>query len=98
MHVVNTFRTLNGPPKFCMELEADWLIVLDEAHTKSPGRFLLFKGGEEKKLELKRPQTPHSFRSPGTWLSHVGNMPITQNGQKSGNLDTLNPCLTPSSS
>ena len=26
-----------GPPKFCSELEADWLIILDEARTKSLG-------------------------------------------------------------
>ena len=36
MHVVNTFRTCNGPPKFRIELEADWLIILDEVHMKSP--------------------------------------------------------------
>ena len=44
MHVVNTFRTSNGPPKFCIELEADWLIVLDEARTKSPGMELKASG------------------------------------------------------
>ena len=38
MHVINTFRTWNGPPKFCIELEADWLIILDEVREKSPGR------------------------------------------------------------
>ena len=30
MHVVNTFRTSKGPPKFCIDLEADWLLILDE--------------------------------------------------------------------
>ena len=37
MRVVNTFRTWNGPPKFYIELEADWLIILDDARGKSPG-------------------------------------------------------------
>ena len=37
MHAVNTFQTWNGPPKFCIELEADWLIILDEVREKSPG-------------------------------------------------------------
>ena len=26
-----------GPPNFCIELEADWLIILDEVRRKSPG-------------------------------------------------------------
>ena len=43
MHSVNTFRSSNGPPKFCIELEADWLIVLDEARTKSPGTYSCYK-------------------------------------------------------
>ena len=37
MRVVNTFRTWNGPPKFYIELEADWFIILDEIRGKSPG-------------------------------------------------------------
>ena len=37
MHVVNTFRMWNGPPKFCINLEVDWLIILDEVRGKSPG-------------------------------------------------------------
>ena len=36
MQVVNTFRRWNGPPKFCIELEADWLTILDEVRGKSP--------------------------------------------------------------
>ena len=40
MHVANTFRTWNGPPKFCIKLEAGWLIILDEAPGKSPGYVL----------------------------------------------------------
>ena len=35
--VVNTFRMWNGPPKFCIELETDWLLILDDARRKSPG-------------------------------------------------------------
>ena len=31
MHVVDKFRTLNGPLKFCVDLEADWLIILKVA-------------------------------------------------------------------
>ena len=34
--IVNTFRTWNGPPKFCIDLKADWLIILDEVGGKSP--------------------------------------------------------------
>ena len=34
---VDVFRTSNGPQKFCIELEADWLIILDETCRKSPG-------------------------------------------------------------
>ena len=30
-------RTWNGPPKFSIDLEADWLIILDEVLSKSPG-------------------------------------------------------------
>ena len=37
MHVVNTFRTSKGPPKFCIDLEADWLLILDDVGGKSPG-------------------------------------------------------------
>ena len=37
-HVTNTFRTWKRPPKYCIELEADWLIILDEVRKKSPGR------------------------------------------------------------
>ena len=37
MHVVDKFRTWNGPPKFCIDLEDDWLIILDEVRGKSPG-------------------------------------------------------------
>ena len=37
IRVVNTFRTWNGPPKFCIDLEADWLIILDEIRWKSSG-------------------------------------------------------------
>ena len=37
MYVVNTFRTSKGPPKFCIDLEADWLLILDEVGGKSPG-------------------------------------------------------------
>ena len=35
MCVVNTLRTLNGPPKFCIDLGADWLIILDEVRRES---------------------------------------------------------------
>ena len=38
MHVVNTFRMWNGLPKFCIELEADWLSILVEVRGKSPER------------------------------------------------------------
>ena len=43
MHVVNTFRTSKGPLKFCIDLEADWLLILDEVGGgggggESPGR------------------------------------------------------------
>ena len=41
----NTFRTWNGPPKFCIALEADWLIILDEVRRKSPGDVRLVIGG-----------------------------------------------------
>ena len=37
MHVVNTFRTSKGPPKVCIDLEGDWLLILDEVGGKSPG-------------------------------------------------------------
>ena len=37
MHVVNTFRTSKGSPKFCIDLQADWLLILDEVGGKSPG-------------------------------------------------------------
>ena len=40
MYVVNTFRTSKGPPKFCIDLGADWLFILDEAGGKSPGMLL----------------------------------------------------------
>ena len=36
MLVVNTFRTSKGPPKFCIDLEADWLLILDKVGGKSP--------------------------------------------------------------
>ena len=32
----------NGPPKFCIDLEADWLIILDEVRGKSPGHYELY--------------------------------------------------------
>ena len=32
----HTFRTSKGPPKFCIDLEADWLLILAEASGKSP--------------------------------------------------------------
>ena len=35
--VVNTFPMWNGLPEFCMGLEADWLIILNEFRGKSPG-------------------------------------------------------------
>ena len=37
MHVVNTFRTSKGPPTFCIDLEADWPLIVDEVGGKSPG-------------------------------------------------------------
>ena len=37
MYVVSTFRTSKGPPKFCIDLEADWLLILDEVGGESPG-------------------------------------------------------------
>ena len=40
MHVVNTLRTSNGPKMFCIDLEADWLLILDEVGGKSPGHHL----------------------------------------------------------
>ena len=45
MHVVNTFQTSNGMLKFCIKLEADWLIGLDEAGRKSPGWSVQIKNG-----------------------------------------------------
>ena len=36
MHVVNTFRTWNGPQKFRIELEADWLIIYHLVSLTSP--------------------------------------------------------------
>ena len=36
MQVVNIFRTWNGPSKFRIDLEADWLIILNEVRGKSP--------------------------------------------------------------
>ena len=41
VHVVNKFRTSKGPPKFCIDLEADWLLILDKAGRKSPGQGLI---------------------------------------------------------
>ena len=35
MHVVNTFQTWNGRPKFCIDLVPHWLIILDEISRKS---------------------------------------------------------------
>ena len=46
MHVVKTFRTWNRPPKFCIKLEADWLITLDEVYKKSPGSAYEFKDSD----------------------------------------------------
>ena len=31
------FERQMGCQSFCIELEADWLIILDEPHRKSPG-------------------------------------------------------------
>ena len=38
---VNTFRTSKGRPKFCIDLGADWLLILDEVGGKSPGLLAL---------------------------------------------------------
>ena len=35
MRVVTTFRTCSGPPEFCIDLKADWLITLHEVREKS---------------------------------------------------------------
>ena len=48
----------------------------------------------EKKMELKSPKL-YTQGPPGTARVALGSMPIPQNGQKSGNLDTSSPCLTP---
>ena len=39
MDVVNTVRTSKGPPKFCIDVGADWLLILDEVGGKSPGSY-----------------------------------------------------------
>ena len=42
MHVVNKFRTWNGPSKFYIDLEANWLIILNQVRGKSPGNLHIF--------------------------------------------------------
>ena len=60
MHVANTFRTWNGPPKFCIELKADWLIILDEVRRKSPGLDQQLKADQQL---LRKQNHPHSQSS-----------------------------------
>ena len=38
MHSRQYISNVEGPPKFCIDLEADWLLILDELGRKSPGR------------------------------------------------------------
>ena len=54
MRVVNTFRTWNGPPKFCSDLEAEWLTILDEVRGKSPGMANSPRAAEQKASFLQR--------------------------------------------
>ena len=43
MHSRQYISNVEGPPKFCIDLEADWLLILGEVGGKSPGKvFLLF--------------------------------------------------------
>ena len=54
--------------------------------------FFVYGCGE--KIGLKSPKL-HTQGPPGTARVALGSMPIPQNGQKLGNLDTSSPCLTP---
>ena len=54
MQVVNTFQMSKGPPKFCIDLEADWLLILEEVGGKSPGcskTKLFYRAENEKKTQ-----------------------------------------------
>ena len=44
MHSRQYISNVEGPPKFCIDLEADWLLILDEVGGKSPGPFVLYMG------------------------------------------------------
>ena len=37
MHSRQYISNVEGPPKFCIDLEADWLLILGEVGGKSPG-------------------------------------------------------------
>ena len=37
MSTIHFERQQDGPPKFCIEREADWLISVDHVRRKSPG-------------------------------------------------------------
>ena len=37
MHSRQYISYVEGPPKFCIDLEADWLLILGEVGGKSPG-------------------------------------------------------------
>ena len=38
MHSRQNISNVEGPPKFCIDLEADWLLILGEVGGKSPGQ------------------------------------------------------------
>ena len=44
MHSRQYISNVEGPPKFCIDLEADWLLILGEVDGKSPGIGLGFFG------------------------------------------------------
>ena len=41
MHSRQYISNVEGPPKFCIDLEADWLLILGEVGGKSPGMAIM---------------------------------------------------------
>ena len=68
MDVVNTFRTSKGPPKFCIDLGADWLLILDEVGRKSPGRMTKYGSMEYLDVLFSKMALVFKFRASVTSL------------------------------
>ena len=50
MHSRQYILNVEGPPKFCIDLEADWLLILGEVGGKSPGMFIMSETGLQRRI------------------------------------------------